>query len=124
MNRSKIIGATALASVMAAGAAQAEMSISGYFTGIVQDAAGGGILDDVCDPLCLLDSIVGYALHVDASFNIDPGLLQWSDHISMIVLRQIRKVGKEVCEKLLKCGSISGRIQEMVMGIKKIYSTT
>ena len=28
MNRSKIIGATALASVMAAGAAQAEMSIT------------------------------------------------------------------------------------------------
>ena len=43
MNRSKIIGATALASVMAAGAAQAEMSISGYFTGIVQDADGGGM---------------------------------------------------------------------------------
>ena len=43
MNRSKIIGATALASVMAAGAAQAEMSISGYFAGVVQDADGGGI---------------------------------------------------------------------------------
>ena len=43
MNRSKIIGATALASVMAAGAAQAEMSISGYFAGILQDADGGGM---------------------------------------------------------------------------------
>ena len=43
MNRSKIIGATALASVMAAGAAQAEMSISGYFAGTVADRDGGGI---------------------------------------------------------------------------------
>ena len=43
MNRSKIIGATALASVMAAGAAQAEMSISGYFAGILQDDDGGGM---------------------------------------------------------------------------------
>jgi hypothetical protein len=43
MNRSKIIGATALASVMAAGAAQAEMSLSGYFAGTVQDDDGGGI---------------------------------------------------------------------------------
>ena len=43
MNRSKIIGATALASVMAAGAAQAEMSLAGYFAGTVQDDDGGGI---------------------------------------------------------------------------------
>ena len=43
MNRSKIIGATALASVMAAGAAQAEMSLSGYFAGTVSDNDGGGI---------------------------------------------------------------------------------
>jgi len=43
MNRSKIIGATALASVMAAGAAQAEMSISGYFAGTVSDNDGGGM---------------------------------------------------------------------------------
>ena len=43
MNRSKIIGATALASVMAAGAAQAEMSINGYFAGTVADRDGGGI---------------------------------------------------------------------------------
>jgi hypothetical protein len=43
MNRSKIIGATALASVMAAGAAHSEMAINGYFTGIVQDNDGGGL---------------------------------------------------------------------------------
>ena len=43
MNRSKIIGATALASVMAAGAAQAEMSLSGYFAGTVSDNDGGGM---------------------------------------------------------------------------------
>ena len=43
MNRSKLIGATALASVMAAGAAQAEMSISGYFAGTLTDNDGGGL---------------------------------------------------------------------------------
>ena len=43
MNRSKIIGATALASVMAAGAAQAEMSLSGYFAGTLSDNDGGGL---------------------------------------------------------------------------------
>ena len=39
MNRSKIIGATALASVMAASAAQAEMSIGGLFAGHVNDTS-------------------------------------------------------------------------------------
>jgi hypothetical protein len=43
MNRSKIIGATALASVMAAGAAQAEMSLSGYYAGTLSDNDGGGL---------------------------------------------------------------------------------
>ena len=43
MNRSKLIGATALASVMAAGAAQAEMSISGLFAGTLSDSDGGGL---------------------------------------------------------------------------------
>ena len=41
MNRSKIVGATALASVMAAGAAHAEMSISGLTIGNISDAGGG-----------------------------------------------------------------------------------
>ncbi len=43
MNRSKLIGATALASVMAASAANAEMSISGYFAGTLGDSDGGGM---------------------------------------------------------------------------------
>ena len=43
MNRSKLIGATALASVMAAGAAHAEMSINGYFAGTLTDNDGGGL---------------------------------------------------------------------------------
>ena len=42
MNRSKIIGSTALASLMAASAASAEMSLSGYISGKFQDADGGG----------------------------------------------------------------------------------
>ena len=39
MNRSKTIGATALASVMAASAAQAEMSIGGLFAGKITDTS-------------------------------------------------------------------------------------
>ena len=43
MNRSKLIGATALASVMSASAAHAEMSISGLFAGKLTDTDGGGL---------------------------------------------------------------------------------
>ena len=43
MNRSKLIGATALASVMAASAAHAEMSISGLYAGTLSDSDGGGL---------------------------------------------------------------------------------
>ena len=43
MNRSKIIGATALASVMTAGAAHSEMAINGYFAGTLTDNDGGGL---------------------------------------------------------------------------------
>jgi hypothetical protein len=43
MNRSKLIGATALASVMAAGAAHSEMAINGYFAGTLTDNDGGGL---------------------------------------------------------------------------------
>ena len=40
MNRSKIITATALATVMTAGVAHAEMSISGAYVGGIQDKVG------------------------------------------------------------------------------------
>jgi hypothetical protein len=43
MNRSKLIGSTALATLMTAGAASAEMSLSGYISGSLADADGGGI---------------------------------------------------------------------------------
>ena len=43
MNRSKIIASSALASVMAASAANAEMSISGLYAGKLTDADGGGL---------------------------------------------------------------------------------
>ena len=43
MNRSKIIGSTALATLMTAGAASAEMSLSGYISGSFADADGGGV---------------------------------------------------------------------------------
>ena len=47
MNRSKLIGATALASVMAASAAHAEMSISGLFAGTLTDTDGAGLAHGV-----------------------------------------------------------------------------
>ena len=43
MNRSKILGASALASLMSAGVAQAEMSVSGYLLGAFADSDGGGV---------------------------------------------------------------------------------
>ena len=43
MNRSKIIGSTALATLMTAGAASAEMSISGFTSGKFMDNDGGGM---------------------------------------------------------------------------------
>ena len=43
MNRSKLLSASALASVMAASAAHAEMSISGYTLGAFYDSDGGGL---------------------------------------------------------------------------------
>ena len=43
MNRSKILGASALASLMTAGVAQAEMSVSGYVLGAYLDSDGGGL---------------------------------------------------------------------------------
>ena len=43
MNRSKLIGSTALATLMTAGAASAEMSLSGYISGSFADADGGGM---------------------------------------------------------------------------------
>ena len=43
MNRSKILGASALASLMSAGVAQAEMKVSGYLLGAFADSDGGGV---------------------------------------------------------------------------------
>jgi hypothetical protein len=43
MNRSKLIGSTALATLMSAGAASAEMSLSGFISGSFADADGGGV---------------------------------------------------------------------------------
>ena len=61
MNRSKLIGATAIASVMAAGAANAEMSINGYFTGTLTDNDGGGLASFFLYKLylCILQRLYG-----------------------------------------------------------------
>ena len=87
MNRSKLIGATALASVMAASAAHAEMSISGLFAGKLTDTDGGGLAHGVSTNSIYVsysDSMdngmgVGVVMSVTASglktdVNIDTGM--------------------------------------------------
>ena len=64
MNRSKIIGSTALASLMAAGAASAEMSISGFTSGKFMDNDGGG----------LTQSFSTNSIYVSYSDSLDNGM--------------------------------------------------
>jgi hypothetical protein len=64
MNRSKIIGSTALASLMAAGAASAEMSISGFTSGKFMDEDGGG----------LTQSFSTNSIYVSYSDSLDNGM--------------------------------------------------
>ena len=64
MNRSKLVGATALASVMAASAAHAEMSISGLFAGTLADSDGGG----------LAHSLSTNSIYVNYSDSMDNGM--------------------------------------------------
>ena len=63
MNRSKIMGATALASVMAAGAAQAEMSIGGFTYGHLSDGGNG-----------LSQTVSTNSLYVSYSDSLDNGM--------------------------------------------------
>ena len=63
MNRSKIVGATALASVMAAGAAQAEMSIGGFTYGHLSDGGNG-----------LSQTVSTNSLYVSYSDSLDNGM--------------------------------------------------
>ena len=63
MNRSKIIGATALATVLTAGAAQAEMSIGGFTYGNLSDAGNG-----------LSQTVSTNSLYVSYSDSLDNGM--------------------------------------------------
>ncbi len=63
MNRSKFVGATALASVMAAGAAQAEMSIGGFTYGHLSDGGNG-----------LSQTVSTNSLYVSYSDSLDNGM--------------------------------------------------
>jgi hypothetical protein len=63
MNRSKMFGATALASVMAAGAAQAEMSIGGFTYGHLSDGGNG-----------LSQTVSTNSLYVSYSDSLDNGM--------------------------------------------------
>ena len=63
MNRSKLIGATALATVMTAGAAQAEMSIGGFTYGHLSDAGNG-----------LSQTVSTNSIYVSYSDSLDNGM--------------------------------------------------
>ena len=63
MNRSKFVGATALASVMAAGAAHAEMSIGGFTYGHLSDGGNG-----------LSQTVSTNSLYVSYSDSLDNGM--------------------------------------------------
>ena len=69
MNRSKLIGATALATVMTAGAAQAEMSIGGFTYGHLSD--GGNGLSQTVSTNSL---IVSYSDSLDNGMGISSGM--------------------------------------------------
>ena len=64
MNRSKIIGSTALATLMSAGAASAELSLNGLMTGKLMDDDGGG----------LSQSISTNSIYVSYSDSLDNGM--------------------------------------------------
>ena len=66
MNRSKLIGSTALATLMTAGAASAEMSIGGYISGYLSDPDGG----DTTQALSTNSVIVSYSDSLDNGMGI------------------------------------------------------
>ena len=65
MNRSKLIGSTALATLMTAGAASAEMSIGGYISGYVNDGPG-----ETSQALSTNSVIVSYSDSLDNGMGI------------------------------------------------------
>ncbi len=118
MNRSKILGATALASLMTAGIAQAEMSVSGTILGAFVDSDGGGLgITDTSETVTVsysdtLDNGMGLAVGMDitsgiGSFvTIDTGMGSVTFSASGKGDSALDKVdGSTVCFSMYYCGS-------------------
>ena len=118
MNRSKILGASALASLMTAGVAQAEMSVSGYLLGAFADSDGGGLANSNTSETVTvsysdsLDNGMGIAVGMDitstiGSFvTIDTGMGSVTFSASGKGDSALDKVdGSTVCFSLYYCGA-------------------
>ena len=118
MNRSKILGATALASLMTAGVAQAEMSVSGYILGAFADSDGGGLSNyDTSETVTVsysdsLDNGMGLSVGMDITnslantITIDTGMGSVTFSSSGKGDSALDKVdGSPVCFGLFWCGA-------------------
>ena len=116
MNRSKLIGATALASVMAASAAHAEMSISGLYSGTVKDSDGGvthtfstnSVYVSYSDSMdngmgvSVAMSLTAAGLKTDVNFDTGMGTIQLGNGVDSAVDGMD---GSPACFSLNACGS-------------------
>ena len=117
MNRSKLIGATALASVMAASAAHAEMSISGLFAGKLTDTDGGGLAHGVSTNsiyvsysdsmdngmgVGVMMSVTATGIKTDVSIDTGMGTVTLGNGVDSAVDGMD---GSPACFSLLLCGS-------------------
>ena len=116
MNRSKLIGATALASVMAASAAHAEMSISGLYAGTVKDSDGGvthtfstnSVYVSYSDSMdngmgvSVAMSLTAAGLKTDVNFDTGMGTIQLGNGVDSAVDGMD---GSPACFSLNACGS-------------------
>ena len=118
MNRSKILGATALASLMTAGVAQAEMSVSGTILGAFADSDGGGLaVSDTSETVTVsysdsLDNGMGIAVGMDITsaigsyVTVDTGMGSVTFSASGKGDSALDKVdGSTVCFSLYYCGA-------------------
>ena len=118
MNRSKILGASALASLMTAGVAQAEMSVSGYLLGAFADSDGGGLANSNTSETVTvsysdsLDNGMGLAVGMDITdslgtvVTIDTGMGSLTFSADAKGDSALDKVdGSTVCFSMYYCGA-------------------
>ena len=115
MNRSKLITASALATVLSAGAAQAEMSVSGLFAGAIMDNDGGLSHSNSTESFYIsysdsLDNGMGVSVTMSITsaivtdVNIDTGMgtIMLGDGVDSAV---DANDGNPACFSLILCGS-------------------